>query len=44
VVPLATATAVNFAAPLFATLAAALVLHEDARLRRWSAVVLGFVG
>jgi drug/metabolite transporter (DMT)-like permease len=44
VVPLATATAVNFTAPLFATLAAALVLHEDVRLRRWSAVVLGFVG
>jgi drug/metabolite transporter (DMT)-like permease len=44
VVPLATATAVNFTAPLFATLAAALVLHEDVRLRRWTAVVLGFVG
>ena len=25
-------------------LAAALVLHEDVRLRRWSAVVLGFIG
>jgi drug/metabolite transporter (DMT)-like permease len=44
VVPLATATAVNFTAPLFATLAAALVLHEDVRLRRWSAVALGFIG
>lgn len=44
VVPLATATAVNFTAPLFATAAAALILHEDVRLRRWSAVVLGFVG
>ena len=44
VVPLATATAVNFTAPLFATLAAALVLHEDVRLRRWSAVVIGFIG
>jgi drug/metabolite transporter (DMT)-like permease len=44
VVPLATATAVNFTAPLFATLAAVLVLHEDVRLRRWSAVVIGFVG
>ena len=44
VVPLATATAVNFTAPLFATLAAALILHEDVRLRRWSAVVLGFIG
>jgi drug/metabolite transporter (DMT)-like permease len=44
VVPLATATAVNFTVPLFATLAAALVLHEDVRLRRWSAVVIGFIG
>jgi drug/metabolite transporter (DMT)-like permease len=44
VVPLATATAVNFTAPLFATVAAVLILHEDVRLRRWSAVVLGFVG
>jgi drug/metabolite transporter (DMT)-like permease len=44
VVPLATATAVNFTAPLFATLGAALVLHEDVRLRRWSAVAIGFVG
>jgi drug/metabolite transporter (DMT)-like permease len=44
VVPLATATAVNFTAPLFATMAAVLILHEDVRLRRWSAVVIGFVG
>src|SRR5436190_5077912 len=44
VVPLATATAVNFTAPLFATIAAVLVLHEDVRFRRWSAVVIGFLG
>jgi drug/metabolite transporter (DMT)-like permease len=44
IVPLATATAVNFTAPLFATLGAALILHEDVRLRRWSAVAIGFVG
>ena len=44
VVPLTTATAVNFTAPLFATIAAVFVLHEDVRLRRWSAVVIGFVG
>jgi drug/metabolite transporter (DMT)-like permease len=44
IVPLATATAVNFTAPLFATIAAALVLHEDVRFRRWAAVVIGFVG
>jgi drug/metabolite transporter (DMT)-like permease len=44
VVPLATATAVNFTAPLFATIAAALILREDVRLRRWAAVVIGFCG
>ena len=44
IVPLATATAVNFTAPLFATMAAALVLHEDVRFRRWAAVVIGFIG
>jgi|SRR5579872_470406 len=43
-VPLATATAVNFTAPLFATIGAALILHEDVRLRRWSAVAIGFAG
>src|SRR3979490_3249014 len=43
-VPLATATAVNFTAPLFATVAAALVLHEDVRLRRWAAGAVAFAG
>jgi drug/metabolite transporter (DMT)-like permease len=43
-VPLATATAVNFTAPLFATIAAAVILHEEVGLRRWAAVVIGFVG
>src|SRR5438270_11570776 len=43
-VPLATATAVNFTAPLFATIGAALILREDVRLRRWSAVAVGFIG
>jgi len=33
VVPLATATAVAFTGPLFATLAAVLVLHENVRFR-----------
>ena len=44
IVPLATATAVNFTAPLFATMAAAMILHEDVRFRRWAAVVIGFIG
>jgi drug/metabolite transporter (DMT)-like permease len=43
-VPLATATALNFTSPLFATLGAALVLNESVRLRRWSALAVGFVG
>jgi drug/metabolite transporter (DMT)-like permease len=43
-VPLATATALNFTAPLFATIGAALVLHERVRARRWTAIVLGAVG
>jgi drug/metabolite transporter (DMT)-like permease len=43
-VPLATATALNFTSPLFATLGAALVLRETVRLRRWSALAVGFIG
>ena len=42
--PLAEVTALAFSKPLFATIAAALVLHEIVRARRWSAVALGFVG
>jgi len=43
-VPLATATTLNFTGPLFATAGAALVLGETVRLRRWVAVVMGFFG
>jgi len=43
-VPLATATALNFTAPLFATVLAALVLGERVRARRWSAIGLGLLG
>lgn len=43
-IPLAETTALTFAAPLFATAGAALVLKERVRLRRWSATLLGFVG
>ncbi|HLJ18978.1 MAG TPA: DMT family transporter [Stellaceae bacterium] len=43
-VPLATATALNFTAPLFSTLGAALVLREAVRLRRWTALAVGFLG
>ena len=44
VVPLATATALNFTAPLFATVLAALVLRERVRARRWTAIAIGIVG
>jgi drug/metabolite transporter (DMT)-like permease len=43
-VPLATAQALNFTAPLFATVLAALILKEWVRIRRWTAVVIGFLG
>lgn len=42
--PLPDATAISFAAPLFSTVLASLVLGEVVRLFRWSAVLLGFVG
>ena len=42
--PIAEAVALNFTAPLFATIIAVLVLHEVVRARRWTATVVGFVG
>jgi S-adenosylmethionine uptake transporter len=42
--PLAEVTALAFSKPLFATVGAALILHEIVRARRWTAVALGFVG
>jgi drug/metabolite transporter (DMT)-like permease len=42
--PLAELTALAFTKPLFATLGAALVLHEVVRGRRWGAIGIGFVG
>ncbi|MGI9489223.1 MAG: DMT family transporter [Geminicoccaceae bacterium] len=44
ITPLAEVTALGFAAPIFATMLAALVLGETVRLRRWTAVIVGFVG
>ena len=41
---LATATALSFTAPLFATVFAIFVLGEVVRLRRWSAIIIGFIG
>ena len=42
--PLAEATAINFTAPIFATILSFLVLREDVRVHRWTAVLVGFVG
>ena len=42
--PIADAVALAFTAPLFATIMAALFLRERVGIRRWSAVVVGFVG
>ncbi len=44
VVPLANAVALSFTAPLFAAVAALLLLHEAARGRRIVALLLGFCG
>lgn len=42
--PLATVTALSFTAPIFLTVLAMLFLGESVRLRRWSAILLGFAG
>ena len=43
-IPLTESTALSFAAPLFSTAGAALFLGETVRMRRWSAVIIGFAG
>jgi len=43
-IPLAEVTALSFSAPLFATVLAILVMGERVRLRRISALILGFSG
>jgi drug/metabolite transporter (DMT)-like permease len=42
--PLADATAIGFAAPLFVVVLAATMLNERVHIYRWSAVVIGFLG
>ncbi len=42
--PIAQVTALGFSAPIFATLLSILILREVVRLRRWSAIVIGFLG
>ncbi len=43
-IPLSEATTLSFSAPLFATILAIVVLGERVRMRRISALVIGFVG
>jgi drug/metabolite transporter (DMT)-like permease len=42
--PLAQAVALSYTTPLFVTIGAVLVLGEIVRARRWSAIVVGFLG
>jgi drug/metabolite transporter (DMT)-like permease len=42
--PLNESAALGFATPLFATIGAALFLGERVRARRWTAIVVGFIG
>lgn len=42
--PLAEATSISFAVPIFGTIFAALFLGEPTGIHRWSAVLLGFFG
>jgi len=42
--PLADATAINFTAPIFATVLSFVVLKEFVGIHRWAAVLLGFMG
>jgi drug/metabolite transporter (DMT)-like permease len=42
--PLADATAINFTAPIFATILSFLILKEFVGVHRWAAVLVGFIG
>src|SRR5262245_25461041 len=42
--PLASAVAINFSAPIFATLASMIFLRETVGFARWSAILVGFFG
>jgi drug/metabolite transporter (DMT)-like permease len=42
--PLGSATAIGFAAPLFTTLLSIVILKERVGIHRWSALIVGFVG
>ncbi len=42
--PLAQAVALSYSTPLFVTIGAVVALGEVVRMRRWSAVIVGFIG
>ncbi len=42
--PLAQAIALSYSTPIFVTIGAVLVLGEIVRARRWTAVIVGFIG
>lgn len=42
--PLAQAVAISYSTPLFVTIGAVWVLGETVRVRRWAAVLIGFIG
>jgi drug/metabolite transporter (DMT)-like permease len=42
--PMAQAVSLSYSTPLFVTIAAVVFLQEKVRMRRWSAVVIGFIG
>src|SRR3546814_3854529 len=42
--PMAQAISLAYSAPLFVTIAAVIFLQEKVRMRRWSAVLIGFIG
>ena len=44
IMPLATATALFFASPFLMTIFAIFFLKEEVGIRRWSAVIIGFIG
>jgi len=44
VLPLAKAVSLSFTVPLFVTIGAALILKEAVHMRRWLAVIVGFIG
>ena len=44
IMPLATATALFFASPFLMTIFAIFILKEEVGLRRWLAVIIGFMG